>query len=142
MPNEKYLILDNIFPILYSLILTFIIIFIVKIIFMSRSNITKFRRNKSKDYKSVIKCLRIKYIIFFVSHFLFLLFCYYYIGIFCALFQNSINHLMYNTLISFGCYVLQPFILFIFPGMFRISSLSSKKSKCLYSFSKIIQCEF
>ena len=39
---------------------------------------------------------------------------------------------------SFGFSLLIPFVIYLFPGIFRIPSLSNRKSKkvCLYKFSK------
>ena len=58
-----------------------------------------------------------------------------------AIYRNTQNHLLKDTLISFGLSMIYPFVLYLIPGFFRIPALSEpkKKRKCLYIFSQILQ---
>ena len=59
---------------------------------------------------------------------------------FCAVYSNTQIHLIKDTLISFIFSLSIPFIMNIFPGLFRIPSLSNKSNrKYLYVISKILQ---
>ena len=73
--------------------------------------------------------------------FLFLLFFWYYISMFGAIYKNTQIHLLKDILIGFGLSLLFPFIIYLFPGIFRILSLSSGKNRkeYLYNFSKFLQ---
>ena len=58
-----------------------------------------------------------------------------------VIYKNTQYHLLKDTLISFGLSLVYPFIIYLFPGIFRIPSLSNSKSnrKCMYNFSKFLQ---
>ena len=83
----------------------------------------------------------IKYICFYVIGTLFLLFDWYYLSSFGAVFQNTQVYLIKNTFISLGLSFIYPFFINLFPGIFRIISLKdhNKGSTCMFKISKIIQ---
>ena len=81
----------------------------------------------------------IKFILFFLISFLFLIFFWYYLSCFCAVYENTQIHLIKDTFISFGLSLLYPLGLYLLPGFFRIPSLKSKNKKCLYIISRLIQ---
>ena len=58
-----------------------------------------------------------------------------------AIYKNTQYHLLKDTLISFGLSTLNPFVYYLFPGLFRVPSLSNPKNKrkCLYIISKLLQ---
>ena len=60
---------------------------------------------------------------------------------FCAVFKNTQYHLIKDTLISFALSLFYPLVIYLFPGFFRIPSLSNRNNKkiYLYNFSKILQ---
>ena len=88
---------------------------------------------------SVKRKLCLKCIIFFISGLMFLVFFWMLLSSFGAVYQNTQIFILKNTLISFAIDLLYPFIFNIFPGLFRIYSLNSKKSEYLHNFSKILQ---
>ena len=69
-----------------------------------------------------------------------MLFFWYFISCFCAVYKNTQIILFKDTLISFGLSMLYPFGLNLLPGMFRIPALrAEKKDKmCLYNFSQYV----
>ena len=58
-----------------------------------------------------------------------------------AIYRNTQMHLLKDNLISFGLSLSYPFIIYLFPGIFRIPVLSNPnaKRKLLYNFSKLLQ---
>ena len=111
---------------------------------MSENNILQLKENKkyksiNKSSKTLIKCLFYKFMLFFIIGFIYLLFFWYYISSFCAVYDNTQIHLIKDTLISFGLGLIYPLVIYLIPGIFRIPSLKINKREKLYKFSKIIQ---
>ena len=106
---------------------------------MKKKEINKEEINKKE--KDLNKRLKIKFILYFIISSIFLLFFWYYLSIFCAVYKNTQLHLIKDTLISFALSFLYPFVYYLFPGLFRIPSLSNKKGgrKCFYFMSKVLQ---
>ena len=88
-----------------------------------------------------LKCIKIKYTIFFILNFILLGLFWYYLTCFNAIFKNTQIYLIKNTVISFGFSLFYPFIINIFPTSFRGCAIhsSNKNHKCLYKFSQVIQ---
>ena len=128
--------------ILYSTIITAIILGIIKFLSLTEKNILEIKKEKDNMFvKSckLLKCLIIKFIVFFVLTFLFLFIFWYYLVCFCGIYRNSQIHLIKDTLISFGLSLLYPFLLNLLPGILRIPSLKKPNKECIYKISKIIQ---
>ena len=87
--------------------------------------------------KKLIFAFKIKFIIFFVFTFIFLIFCWYYITCFCGIYTNTQIHLFQDSFISDVTSLFIPFLLLLIPGIFRIAALKVKKPihKYLYKFS-------
>ena len=138
-------IIAQIPQILYSSIISSIINMILKSLSLSEKDILKIKDEKSmisivKKSKKIEKCIRIKFIFFFLISLLLMLFFWYFISCFCAVYSNTQVILFKDTLISFALSMLYPIGINLLPGIFRIPSLRAKKKdkKCMYSFSKII----
>ena len=119
---------------------------LVKSLSLSEKNILEIKQEKNNKYldknvEATKKTLNIKFKCFFIISFVLLLFFWYYISCFCAIYENTQLHLIKDSIISFGLSLLYPFGIYLLPGIFRIPSLrSSKKDRqCMYKFSKIIQ---
>ena len=130
--------------ILYSTIISSFINIIIKLLSLSEKNILEIKNeknNKIEKSKKIIKCLNIKFILFFIISIIFLLLFWFYISCFCAVYSNTQIHIIKDILISFGLSLLYPFGLNLLPGLFRIPSLKSKEQnkQCMYNCSKIIQ---
>ena len=134
--------------ILYSAIISAILNSIIKYFCLSEKNILEIKNNKEKNKEisekivyEIKKCLIIKFILYFLLNFLFLINFWYYLGCFCAVYKNTQIHLIKDTLISFSLSLIYPFGLCLIPGCFRIPSLNSQNHdrKCMYNLSKIIQ---
>ena len=129
---------------LLSFFISHIIIIPIKLIFLSERNILAIKNEEDKEVvvdmdEKVRRCLIIKYIIFYVLGFLFLILFWYYLSSFCAVYQNSQIFLFLNTFVSFCISLIYPFFINIFPGIFRIYSLRNGNKSCAYNFSKGLQ---
>ena len=89
--------------------------------------------------EKIRKLFIIQNICFFSLSLIFLIFFWYYLSSFCAVYQNSQISLIKNVLISFALSLLFPFILYIIPSILRKISLKSKKTEMIYIISKFIQ---
>ena len=133
-------------PILYSFILSHIFYILIKYIFLSERNLAEIKNEENADKAAdkvddIKRCLIIKYISFYVIGTLLLIFCWYYLSSFGAVFQNTQVYLIKNMIISLALSFIYPFIINIIPGIFRILSLSSdnKDKSWLYKISQLIQ---
>jgi len=113
---------------------------------LTEKNILKLKndnnvKNYNKTVPKLIKCLKIKFICFFSISFLLIIFFWYYLSCFCAVYKKTQIYVIEDTLMSFGLSLLYPFGLNLIPGLFRIPSLKDKnKSKeTIYNLSKMIQ---
>ena len=70
-----------------------------------------------------------------------LLFFWYFVSMLGAIYRNTQYHLLKDTSISFGLSLCYPFVIYLFPGCFRIPALSDKKGnkKYSYNFSRFLQ---
>ena len=140
-----YNILFQIPQILYSSVVSAVINMILKILSLSEKNILSIKETKDlriamKKSQSIAKCIIIKFIIFFILSNILLLFFWYFISCFCAVYTNTQMILIKDTLLSFGLSMLYPFGLNLLPGMFRIPALRSKSKdkKLLYQISGLV----
>ena len=128
----------------YSFIISHTLTTIIKYLSLSERNINEIKKEESieiasdKEYK-VKKCLKIKYICFFFLSLLFILFFWYYLSSFSAVYQNTQFYLIKNILISFGFSLLYPFIINFVPIIIRSYSLKESSRECIFKFCRIIQ---
>ena len=136
-------LLYQISQIIYSSIISYILNIILKTLALTEKNILELKKNKRSEannkYKNLIKFLDHKFILFFIISFIFQLFFWYYISLFCAVYENTQIHLIKDTLISFGLGMVYPLGIYLIPGIFRILSLKTNKREAMYKFSKFIQ---
>ena len=130
--------------IIYSSLISSVINILILNLSLSEKNIISIKKEKKKKIEqslSVRKLLNIKFTAFFIIVFIFLIFFWYYIACFCAIYKNTQIYLIKDTLINFGLSCFYPIFLNLFPGIFRFISLRSKKhnKEGMYRFSKFIQ---
>ena len=142
----KFILEKEIPKIIYSSLISIVIVFIIKLLALSNDDILKLKQDKKKESviireKALISKLKIKFILFFVISTVLLIFFWCYLSMFCAVYHNTQYHLIKDTLISFLLSLLYPFAINIIPGIFRIPSLRNKKEnkEFMYKFSKILQ---
>ena len=88
-----------------------------------------------------LKYMKIKFAIFFILNFILLWLFWFYLTCFNAVYKNTQTYLIENTFISFGFSLFYPFIINIFPTIFRMCSLHStnKNQACAYKISQFMQ---
>ena len=104
--NGGYIILYQLPHILYSSIIPSIINVILKLLSLSEKDIIKIKEETDlkkavKNSKKVEKCIKIKFIIFFIFSLLLMLFFWYFISSFCAVYNNTQIALIKDSMISF-----------------------------------------
>ena len=134
----------NIPQILYSTIISSAINAIVKELSLTESKILEIKSQKSpKKLKEktheIIKCLKLKFILFYIISFTFLIIFWIYISCFCAVYRNTQYHLIKDTMMSFVLSLLYPFGLNIIPVFIRMPAIRNKNQECLYKISKVVQ---
>ena len=130
--------------IIYSSLISMIFSTILEMLALTEGIILVLKKIKlKKEFNKLIKGLgnkiKIKFVIYFIISFTFLSFFWYYISMFCAIYQNTQIHLIKDTLLSFILSLIEPFGIYLIPGLFRIPALSKNDNKLLYKFSKILQ---
>ena len=131
--NIEYLIPQ----ILYSSLISYILDCLIKFLAQSNQDILKLKKIKTANEvidkeKNLNKKLCIKFILFFIIGFIYLIVMWYYISIFCAIYKNTQLHLIKETVISFLLRFIYPFAIYLLPGIFRTISLSDPKKKEKY----------
>ena len=130
--------------IIYSSLISAVINAIIKYLSLSQQNAIKLKFMKDyglkKEYsQKIFTILNIKFCSFFILSFILLAFFWYYNTSFCGIYENTQIHLIKDSLISFGLYLLYPFFKGLLPGIFRVPALSSRNNKkYLYKFSQLI----
>ena len=131
--------------ILYSSIASTVINMILKLLSLSEKNVLTIKQqnniNQAMNSSNKIEnCIKIKFIIFFILGNLFLLFFWYFISCFCAVYTNTQIILIKDTLISFTLSMIYPFGINLLPGIFRMPAIRSinKNKKLLYQISGYI----
>ena len=133
--------------ILYSaLASTFILRMILKFLVLTDKDIVEVKQQQSKNLavnmkKKKLKCMKIKFAIFFILNFILLGLFWYYLTCFNAIYQNTQIYLIKNTFISLAFSLSYPFIINIFPSVIRMCSIhsSNKNKNYFYRLSQIIQ---
>ena len=132
--------------IIYSFLISIILNTPLNLLALSNDLIISFKQNKTKKNlvkreEELITKLSVRFMLFFIISFLFLVFFWYYISMFGVIYKNTQLHLLKDTLISFVLSLFYPFGIFLLPGLLRIPSLSNPKNKreYLYNFSKVVQ---
>ena len=130
----------------YSTLISTALDILLKLLALSEGNIIDYKKNKDKKdlnkrTKELNDKLNIKFILYFVVSSIILLFFWYYLSMFGAIYRNTQYHLIKDTLISFGLSLIYPFFIYLLPGFFRIPSLSNPKNKrkYLYNLSLLLQ---
>ena len=137
----KFNFLYQIPQILYSSLISRFIDSFIRKFSLSQDNIIEFKQEKTKKSRKILCMLKFKFSIFYFSSLIILLFLWYYITCFCGIYINTQIHLIKDCIISLITSLVIPFVLYIIPGVFRISSLRVEKPtrKLLYSFSSFLE---
>ena len=142
----KYDIIYFIPRISLSFAISHIISIIIKYIFLSERNLLNVKIQTSMEVAEKVaekekRNLFWKYVIFFISGIIFLLFFWLLLSSFGAVYKNTQLFVFENTLISFAISFIYEIFINIFPCVFRIPSLNSKEKnkEYIYRFSRFLQ---
>ena len=142
--NGEYDLLFQIQQILYSLSISGIITVIVK-----RLSLTEYHFLSLKNYNNEVIVeeatkeryqMKIRIFLFSIIGIVYMVFFWYYISCFCAVYKNTQLILIIDSLFSIGFSLIYPFGLYLLPGMFRITALRAKEKnkKCLFLTGNMI----
>ena len=142
----EYGFVNQLRNIIYSNLICTVINIFVRFLSLTGKDISKikfYKKNENIDSKvaSLRKCIKIKFVFFYIVSFLFLLIFWYYVTCFCAVYPYTQLLLIKDTTISFGLSLIYPLGYYLIPGISRIISLRSKRKnqECIYNFSLIKQ---
>ena len=143
--NGKFNIIYQIPQILYSTLVSMTINKLLKYLSLSEKSILDLKNEKNMKIatgksQEIEKCLKIKLFVYFILGFLLMLFFWYFISTFCAVYSNTQTILIKNSLISFLISMIYPFGYALLPGLLRIPSLRAKNQdqEFIYRMSGII----
>ena len=139
----RYNLLYQIPQTLYSTLISSVTTFILKKLSLSQSELIDIKKEKNQNKSKKMadkskKCLKIKLYSFFFFGLILLLFCWYYISAFAAVYINTQIHLIKDTLLSFGISISYPFLINFIPAIFRMQSLKTHDRECLFKTGQII----
>jgi len=130
--------------IVYSSFISMFLEIFIQMLGLSSDLIIDFKQSKETNNldergEKLIKKLKIKFVFYFISTYILLLFFWYYIAMFDAVYRNTQYLLLKDTLMGFGLSLISPFVIYLIPGIFRLPALASsqKNKRCLYNFSKV-----
>ena len=129
--------------IVYSTLISMVVNALLSLLALSESNILEFKKIKTKinlDKRAMdlVNKLKNKFILYFIFSSIILIFAWYYLSMFGAIYRKTQYHLIKDTLISFGFSIVYPLGIYFLPCIFRILSLSKEK-KYFYKLSSIFQ---
>ena len=131
----KYNIIYQFPYITYSAIISTIILrIILSTLVLTEKNILEVKNEPTKllaeeKKKKVLKCMIIKFSIYFVLNLILLIAFWYYVTCFNALYENTQIDLIINSVISFALSCIYPFVINIIPACLRMDSLRDNKKE-------------
>jgi hypothetical protein len=144
--DDGYNFVQQLPKVIFSLIATHIIEVLLCYLSMTDTvyyETKELAKNKNNDGKIIdeISCMKRKLIAFYVISFLLLLFYWYFISAFCAVYQNTQKTFLLDSLISIVVQFIDPFFIYCLTTLLRYISLlkcAKKNMKCVYKTSYLI----
>ena len=138
-------LIQQIPQIIYSSLVTTFIEFIINFLILSeadlhdiKNNVIKQKDEYLKNISEILKCFKIKFIIYFIMSFSFLIFYWYFISSFCAVYENTQIIYIEDSLSSFAMSLLYSFLKLLIFSLCRFIALRCNKDsivcECLYKF--------
>ena len=134
----------NIPQIAYSTIISAVINLIVKTLSLTESKVLELKKEKDEEMLNkkgltLVKKLKLKFILFYIITSIFLIFFWIYLSCFCAVYVNTQYHLIKDSLVSFSLSLVYPFALNLIPIFIRIPAIKKRNKECMYKISKAFQ---
>ena len=144
--HGRYNFIANITRIIYSLLISKVIIFSINLLVLTDKDIIGIKQITKKEligiyYIKFLKTIFIRYIIFAIINICIFIFAWIYISCFCAIFKNTFRYLLINTILCFIGALLYPFIFCFIPSLLRYYALwdLAMDREWLYKISRIVQ---
>jgi hypothetical protein len=144
----KYNFFVQIPQIVYSTFISEIIDIFLRYLCLTEKDIyviKKYSKKKNRDFYNiqiwkVLKCMKIKLKCYLIFSSILMIFFWYFVVAFCAVYKNTQIFLIKDLFFSFFLSLLYPFGLYLLPASLRILSLKDKKMRLniLYKLSDII----
>ena len=134
---------SNIANSVYSSILSDLTLNILRFISLTHDSVRALRQisdinSAESKAQYILKCIKIRIILYYILSFIFILVFGFYILSFCAIFENTQIELIKSTFSSWFMSLLYPFLMCLLSSVVRTMSLRCK-SKFLFVVEKIIQ---
>ena len=143
--NGKFNFIYQIPKIIYSTLISAFINLLVKALALTEKSIIEIKSKSKKqiidekEKKRINIIIKLKIILFYVISSLLYLFFWYYLGCFCAVYENTQTHLIKDTFMSFLLSMIYPLFINMIPGIFRINAIKNKNRRILYKLSQLFQ---
>ena len=131
--------------ILYTTIISVFFNNLLNLLSLSQRNILKLKQIDEisimiRKMLTSLKIFKLKIVLFIIIGLIILIFGWYYLTMFCAVYVNTQTHLLKDTFTSFGLSLIYPFGINLIPGFFRVYALRdpNKNRKWLYKISQLI----
>ena len=143
LSNGKFSLSYQIPQIFYSVLFTFTCTLLLKSLALSDNSILKLKNLEKKieiekSFQKLFKTLQIKFIIFYIVNISLLLFFWYFVSTFCAVYYNTQKILIIDSAIAFGISMIYPFGTILLITILRRLSLKTKKNGFFYCVSCIL----
>ena len=134
---------SNIDNTVYSSILANAILIILKLICLTHNSVRVLRKIKDVNFAKeqsvcVLRCIKVRIVIYYILSFVFLIVFGFYVLSFCAIFENTQIELVKSTFTSWLISLLYPFIICFITSLIRKAAFKCK-SKCLHNIKRIMQ---
>ena len=143
--DYKFNIIYQIPQIIYTTLISVAFNSLLRFLSLSENNIINLKNENDMKIINglaihIKKIINIKFGIFYFLSNIFLLFFWYFISCFCAVYINTQIILFKDTISSFCVSVIYPFLISLFPRIFRIPAIRNSKQnrKCMYRISKLL----
>ena len=139
----KYDFIQKIPQMIYTVMVSQLLEVLLCFLSLTDKYIYQIKKSKNQNLLNINKIFRIikiKLFFFFIITFAFLIFYWYIISAFCAVYINTQIIFIKDSIFSFIMGLIYPFILYLFPSGLRVICLKHKKInlKFLYTLSDII----
>ena len=137
------MIYSNLLNTFVSSIFAIIILILLKILCLTHNSIRSLRKIKDVEKAKkktvwMLRCIKLRITIYYFLSFIFLLIFGYYIGCFCAVFQNAQIELIKSMFTSWLLSLLYPFGIYFVASIFRRIAIR-RKIKCFYKINQLFQ---
>jgi hypothetical protein len=144
MSGVNYYINYQILQISLSVIITMVFEILINYLSFTDKYVYEIKSLKNKETNGnkifdILKCIKNKLLIFYICTFILILFYWYFVSAFCAVYHNTLKNYLIDCAISFLIFSIIPFIMYAFIALLRVMSLKDKDKKglkCIYATSQ------